>query len=407
MKPTRRAFVHGASGSVLSRFTPLCAGVSSAALMATTNSANAWVVAALAVASTVAGLIAAHNRSDGGATALLSANYELLKEALKKLDRMETVVTDVLQKLYELPDEIDKQLKQQNTRRLQNELGAVVTGYLETVSTKDPAQTFTAWRKSKSTQRDIGNLLSRLQKSRQELKTEGMIDPSTALVLSPLCLVEHNLLNILDDPPDRIVATLNNVYLPWLDAIVDPNMPLSAAYYTNNAAKRLNDFSSKALNHPFGRVLKMEPGTELFSCAGVNDYAPSHIGKKKIREERVGPRDRLAQSFELKEREFVENGRPSGLKLFDLTLGPELRYVADQPDTGDEHCNVVTADIYDSDARLGAMHGNARWVDDHKVRYDSFSKLVESINTERARYAFGLSTETAKQNIDLVVRNYG
>jgi hypothetical protein len=37
---------------------------------------------------------------------------------------------------------------------------------------------------------DVRSLLGRLQKARQELKTEGLIDPATAIVVSPLTVEE-------------------------------------------------------------------------------------------------------------------------------------------------------------------------------------------------------------------------
>ena len=81
-----------------------------------------------------------------------------------------------------------------------------------------------------------------------------MIDPATALVSTPLALVEHSLLNILQYRPAEIVATLKKVYELWFDAISDPQNALSAADYTDGAAKRLGDFTNKVLEKSYRQI---------------------------------------------------------------------------------------------------------------------------------------------------------
>src|SRR5712671_2321621 len=90
--------------------------------------AHAWVMVAVAVAATVAGMIAAHNAGDGGIGAMLSANYELLKVAISKLDDIQTRLTEIYEKIEELPDEVDRLLIKNNARQLQIQLRSVVKG---------------------------------------------------------------------------------------------------------------------------------------------------------------------------------------------------------------------------------------------------------------------------------------
>jgi hypothetical protein len=297
----------------------------------------------------------------------------------------------------------------------------VVLGYVEKLNQKDPQQSFAAWRGSETTRRDIATLLARLQKSRQELRTEGMTDPATALVVSPLAMVEHSLLNILQYRPAEIVATLKQIYVPWLNAILDEKNPASAAAYTNNATTRLAAFTKKAADNPLGKMLDMKPGSHMLTCVGLNDLTPAHqeptgmqdcVGENptffhdqfhsnrvipieyspdrfgvsttapfKVRQicvnimrdvgTRVGPKDRITQDFTLAEKEFVsDKGQKSGLSLLELTMGEERRGVAGSPDIpSDNECG------------------------------------------ERTRYAFGLSAmiaaETANQSINEAVQHYG
>ena len=454
---SRRSFVGGAGSLLTSRLT-LQAGVSTSALLLAPAPARAWVMAALAVAGIIAGLIAANNRSDGGAMALLTANYELLKVALTKLDQIQSSVTEILAQIQQLPGVIDSMLKQENTRRLQNELNAVVLGYVEKLNQKDPAQSFLDWRISETTRRDIANLLARLQKSRQELRTEGLTDPATALVLSPLVMVEHSLLNILQYRGAEIVATLNQIYVPWFNSVLDAQTPTSAASYTNGAASRLKDFMKKASESSLGKQFGMKPGQKLIACVGLNDFAPAHevpTGKfnctgmpaseagdtwfarvspdwfvpksdgepsTEARTKcepifrgvaaRVGASDRMAQDAVLEESEFIsDKNEHSGLLLFKLSMGSLRRNVAGRAGIPDDKlCKIVTADVQAPDSRLAVMTAGKDWVAGMGA-YQQFKSLIDSINTERTRYAFGLSAmisaETAKQNIAQAIKNYG
>jgi hypothetical protein len=117
-----------------------------------TRDARAWVMAAVAVASTVVGMIAAHNAGDGGIGAMLSANYELLKVAISELDDIQTRLTEIYKKIAELPDEVDRLLIENNARQLQIQLRSVVRGSLEKLQNRDPALTFEQWRKDGTTQ---------------------------------------------------------------------------------------------------------------------------------------------------------------------------------------------------------------------------------------------------------------
>jgi hypothetical protein len=461
---TRRSFVNGSASLLLGRSAILRTGASALALTTASREANAWVMAALAIGSMVAGLIANNNRSDGGAMALLTANYELLKVALRKLDHIESQVVEILEDIKKLPDEIDRRLKQENTRRLEIELNAVIVGYIEKLNQKDPQQSFADWRVSKQTMDDVRGLLGRLQKSRQELKTEGMIDPATAIVVSPLAIVEHSLLNILQYRPAEIAATLNQVYMPWFDAILDPKNSMSAADYADGAASRLAGLMKRAAEHPLGKALSMRPGSTLLVGVGVNDITPAHkeetnqsvcTGRnysslEELEQEtelprpvsfratpgsgvrypaaqeanevcrpimrdvgaRIGPRDRLAQDAILTEKEFVApSGKASGLMLLDLMLSPERRGLAGTSDVPeDKQSTVVNADLRDPGARAAFMHKSKAWTDAHKS-YEEFAVLIDAINAERTRFAFGMAAmvavETAKHNINQIIRNYG
>jgi hypothetical protein len=227
----------------------------------------------------------------------------------------------------------------------------------------------------------------------------------------------------------------------------------------------LADLGKKALNNPIGKLLDMKAGSQLLACVGVNDVTPAHneptgvqkcynVGGRILMSlpdnydspaslsrasffippasvagtdalmaiehcspimrnvgTRLGPQDRLAQDIVLADKEFVsDRGEHSGLMLLELKLGDERREIAGkQSIPSNKSCSIVTADISDGGARLTSMHADKTWVSAQK-NYADLAALVELINIDRTRYAFGLSaviaTETAKQNVEEVIRGY-
>jgi len=203
----------------------------------------------------------------------------------------------------------------------------------------------------------------------------------------------------------------------------------------------------KASDNAIGKALTMKPGSSLLACVGVNDFTPAYskdthtancsgmspvsfsgtstsspsrrisFAEQRCFEiyqpmpARTGPHDRLAQNVTLAEKEFVtENGQATGLMLLDLSVDNEHRNVAGNADVpGDGRCAIVTEDIQNVDARLARMRAIPQWVSAQKS-YADFSSLVDSINMERTRYAFGFSAmagcEAAKENIAVLIRQY-
>jgi hypothetical protein len=95
------------------------------------------VTIGLTVASLLARRIAAANSTDGGLSDLAVANHELLKIALEKLDRIESLLGRVYELVARLPEEIDNLLKRHETQELQTQLAATIIGYRELVNSEE------------------------------------------------------------------------------------------------------------------------------------------------------------------------------------------------------------------------------------------------------------------------------
>lgn len=421
--------------------------------------AQAWVQVAIAVASMVASMVAANNRSDGGIGEIISANYQLLKVALQKLTEIQTELAAVLTKLDELPDQIDQLLKQQDTRRLQTELLAVIRGYVELLKSHDPSISDEQWRTNPNTQRVFSQLLFRLESARQQVNVLNLTDPVTALVACPLGFVETNLKNLLGYNNFEITSTIREVYLPWLNSVVDPSNPNSAMSYAMSAKNRLTDQMKAASLNPIGASLKMVPSSVLLACTGVNDHddaewlnddigcyqfnelAPYNLvkpaasfdpidsrpqsapltepnqvarrmchGSLKIRNARDGAHDRLALDVTLKEEELKIDGKPTGILNFVLEKASDRRANAGDPAVpSDSLCQIDTASIPDANARLAHMQAMKRRTD-MSATFDALSLIIDQINFERSRIALGsnavVAAEVGIQNLHELLRRY-
>ncbi|NTI49013.1 hypothetical protein G6L94_11870 [Agrobacterium rhizogenes] len=401
--------------------------------MVATTEANAWIMAAIAVASVVASMVAAHNQTDGGVGAMLSANLELTKIAIAKLNDIETRLTDIYQQLQALPDQIDSLLKQETTRTLHIEMLSVVRGYNEKLQNRDPSIPADVWKKDRLTQVDAAKLLARLEAARQKVNVQNLLDPSTALIASSIAFVEVNLKNILGYRSYEIIGTIDNVYLPWIDAILDEKQSQSAAAYTKGARTRLDDCVAKASKNQVGQSLSMTPGaTALLACTGVKDYLASqtHIEREcdyptsaplgqehpllwriaDRREARMmchydkwttpghdGVDERLFLTTFLQEEEVVVDGQKTGLMALILSKTDEIRANAGaQGNPPNDKCEHAQFDMADPNARLQTMKGMATRVAADKA-YEELAKLVDQINMERSRIAYGAQTMVACQ----------
>ncbi|CAH1696798.1 conserved exported hypothetical protein [Hyphomicrobiales bacterium] len=441
----RRNVLRGiTSTALLTRALPL--GVAGAFAFPTEGKALA--MEALAVGSAVAGMIAAHNQSDGGVGAMLSANYELLKVSISKLSDIQNRLAEVYKRLDDLPTQIDALLKRETTRKLQLEMLAVVKGYHEKLLNKDPSQIFTDWQRDPLTQADLRFLLSRLQKARQEINVQDSSDPSTALVASTTAFVEVNLKNLLGYRYPEIVGTVDNIYMPWLDAILDEKRPHSAAGYTQKANQRLVATIDAILKSPLGSRLTLIPGTEaLVACTGARDYVPpGHFtqrhpcpptrhedGQPKERffpriwpassrttmlwcsetidtPGRNGPNERIFRKVSLIEAEVMDNDTPTGVLFLSLRQEPEQRLPAGNvnlpPDT---LCQVAVGDLPKPQDRLNRMYSLKNWADGNEA-IKSLSEMIGAVNLERSRIAYGARTmtacEVAKRNLTDLTRLY-
>jgi hypothetical protein len=314
----------------------------------------------------------------------------------------------------------------------------VVVGYGEKLRKKDPETPFLEWLKASTTISDVRDLLARMHKARQEVNVQDLIDPATALVAASCGFVETNLMNALGYPKHEIVATIDEVYLPWLDSIMDMSRPTSAGGYAKAAGERLKDWNAKAAANPVGAPTGMVVGSSaLVACTGVNDYLPEETKEVQdcplprearswnpaegyeeksqsrpkiemlvlnctyedvlVHAEHVGPNDRLSLSSSFLETEVLDsNGEGTGVLELSTSLSEVHTTAGAASLPADNLCEVVTAYVPNEGVRVDRMKAMGRRTQGD-TNYNQLLQIIEQINLERGRASFGAQAIVACQ----------
>jgi hypothetical protein len=119
----------------------------------------------------------------------------------------------------------------------------------------------------------------------------------------------------------------------------------------------------------------------------------------------------LARSVTLAEKELVVDDTATGVMILELRQLDEVRGVPGQQGLPkDERCQIQTADLgNNARKRLRYMRRMSRRVSQEK-EFDELGIIVDQINLERSRIAFGsramAATEIAKQNAKTLLDHY-
>lgn len=262
----RRLFLSGMGSILLRRAVPAFGG---GMLASVSTPANAWVLQALGIVSSITGMLG--GRSDGGVGAMLQANHDQLKLALSSLADLHRELGDVLKAVENLSGDIDRRLTNAKIRDFYRDIRAVEDGYESTLNRKDAALTFEQWRLLPTTQSDVSNYYYRIKNARELIQAERLSDPATALVASSSCYVEIGLRALMGASSSDLQGITDD-YVKWFKVILDPAVEGSAAHYAVSARDRLADLEKAAAESEFGKAYGIDPGQKFFVCTGVNDY---------------------------------------------------------------------------------------------------------------------------------------
>jgi len=124
---------------------------------------------------------------------------------------------------------------------------------------------------------------------------------------------------------------------------------------------------------------------------------------------RNGPHYRISKDVSLTEVELADtDGTPTGVMLWKFEQPPEKRFTGDGGAGG---CEVVIEDANNDNDRAYNRIEQLSAFKTGDVNFAVFDKLIDQINLERARFAFGLEAlsvaQTARDQLEKIIRSYG
>lgn len=265
MTITRRGFVSAAAFAAGRSAVPV---LPAAGLFVPGAAQAEPVTTTLAIASTIAGMVAAHNRR--GSEAVLTALGGKIDVVVAQTASIQQAVSTVLEKLAALRGEIDGLFRQSELRTQQAAVRATAVRYVDRIqSVRQLFPTLQEFRRQDGVMRDVQDLLNDLYRAVSTLDAVRAYGPSSALVLPSAFIMEYALLTIRGDDPRVVTARLErNIAL--CDRFADPRIPESTESYRATAAARLDDLTKAALANPLGRQLGLKPGSIPFDCVGAD-----------------------------------------------------------------------------------------------------------------------------------------
>lgn len=426
MPLTRRGLLSSSAALAGSRLLP-SVSIASVTILSPAP-AHAWVLEALSVVSTVAGMIGAHNRRGG---AMISAMNEKLDVVVGQVASLQHSVGVVLDRLAALPDRIDDLLRENETRNARIAVKATLGRYADQIhSVRSNYPSLEAYRRDSRAMPDLQAVLNDFYKAWGTLKAQEAYDPYTALLVPSAIALEHSMLLLRGDEGPVIADRLQRNF-EWFDKVADAAVPTSAAAYRLGAATRLQGLVEQASATHFGRALGMKPGMALYDCVGVNDYRegiPSRMRpipgmsadlwhEMPGRPPRHGPAERMVANVSLEERPVVVPARAIGAER-DVTADftrPVLTRLpssgvlqAADPQVSALPARVQTVNEPDGNKRAAIMRDMIER-SPRAVDFQALEILLPQIATERARISFATASmlvmSEARPRLEAVIRD--
>lgn len=425
---TRRGLLSRSAALAGSRLLPASA---LATLAAPTPARAEAVTAALAAASVVAGMIAAHNRRGEGA--MLTAMDQKLDVMIGQVASLQQSVGMVLERLAELPGRIDELLKAEHTRRTHLAIQAAILTYQNKIQpVRKNYRTLGGLLRNEGGKEDVQAVLNKLYDEMSLLDVSKAYGPNTALLIPSAIALEYSLLLMRGDQPRDIAERLER-NLPWFAKIAAAHLPTSAEAYRLAAIRRRDEATQAAAATQFGRALDLKPGTVVFDCAGINDYrkrsysrGPCHFSMVGDRgrtcdgfdiPERVGPRERMVADLVLEERPVpvsVEIDGRSEVRNANFTVPVLTRSVPSgvlrdgDPQVPAQCPQVLVVDQENPAARAGWMRERIER-SPKNADLDTLKRHLASIAEERARISYAeaalAAMAAAKPTAEAMIRD--
>jgi hypothetical protein len=394
-----------------------------------------WWAAALAVASLVAGGIAAHNRRD--VTLLMTkAIHAELRVISNQLASLQQATALMLQKLDTLTGEFDQLLKRQEVRVLQLAVLTAVTQYQRDVAAAAGFDNWGQWLAAPERKNNLRRILGDLWSKRTSLELSDFpTDPSAVLTMSNACLAELSLMNVLEYKPQDITARMSD-YESYFPRAMNGDVVGTAKHYQVAAELRRAKIEAEMAHNPIGAKvlgaqLDTNPGHKAFAqgfCAWVADVTQLvHLGHSHTRPRRLGPKawmmlpvsyaEVAAENHPDVRPELEQMAKAMGETIHPGMTGLTIRdIVADEanplyfgpiePGAGSEFrassadgCPLEERDLQNADAATfqKTIRSLKSWTDG-LAELAKLRELVRAFNEESARIAFGYQAVRVAQD---------
>ena len=202
-------------------------GVSAAAVPSTVRAEP--ITICLAVGSAIAGLIAAHNRSDGGMGAVLKTTLEYQRNLTAQLASVQEGMAQVLARVDALPKEIQGLLRKERLEDLHAKFGGSIIRYRqEVVSRASTFPNYQAWMQHDVTRLTLADIDNQLGQAVAEVQRGRWLDPLTTLYLSAAAYAALGVRSALGEQPAQLKAEAQR-YLDLFQLSADPREVGSSA----------------------------------------------------------------------------------------------------------------------------------------------------------------------------------
>lgn len=165
------------------------------------------VTICLAIASTIAGVIAANNRTDNGIGAVLKANLEYQKTMAVQLSNIQQNMALLLEKVNNLPGEMKKILYIDRLESLHSDIGVQIIRYTQEATVRASTfKSYEAWSKDLQTQTVLRSVMNNLDQLEAKVLHDRWFDSVSALYLISAVFTSLSARSVLGDKQPQLMA---------------------------------------------------------------------------------------------------------------------------------------------------------------------------------------------------------
>lgn len=240
------------------------------------------VTICLAIASAVASLIAANNRSDNGIGAVLSASLEYQKTMAGQLFSIQDSMASLLQKVNELPNEMRALFYQERLQRLHADLGVQIIRYTQEASVRAGTfKTYQAWTNDPQTRIVLGSVVDQLDQLAARVIHDRWFDSVSALYVISAVFTSLGARSALGDKQLQLMAEAQRYLdLFQLMSAVDESGSSAASLAVHHA--NLEQIERELVKQGFVMPVADSTSTQkiLLGKLAIQDYTPPILLRK-------------------------------------------------------------------------------------------------------------------------------